>query len=188
MQPIDKFTNIDAVYPTLEAKEEDDILDYVWQFAMIIHPAMPKEVQGLILEGSEAIPTFKERYNNRLIKMPLTYEEYKKDKEIQTALSALQLDKDKFWFAILFIKDYVDGKCWQAFEYGETPASEIKKLFQSISQYEEHPNANCQSPYRPYNISRRTDLILTGEWENHTYHRNRQCYQVHTFMLPRTFG
>ena len=29
MQPIDKFTNIDAVYPTLEAKEEDDILDYV---------------------------------------------------------------------------------------------------------------------------------------------------------------
>ena len=45
MQPIDKFTNIDAVYPTLEAKEEDDILDYVWQFAMIIHPAMPKEVQ-----------------------------------------------------------------------------------------------------------------------------------------------
>ena len=142
MQPIDKFTNIDAVYPTLEAKEEDDILDYVWQFAMIIHPAMPKEVQGGILEGSEAIPTFKERYNNRLIKMPLTYEEYKKDKEIQTALSALQLDKDKFWFAILFIKDYVDGKCWQAFEYEETPASEVKKLFQSISQYEEHPNAN----------------------------------------------
>ena len=89
MQPIDKFTNIDAVYPTLEAKEEDDILDYVWQFAMIIHPAMPKEVQGLILEGSEAMPTFKERYNNGLIEMPLTYEEYKKDKEIQTALSAL---------------------------------------------------------------------------------------------------
>lgn len=76
MQPIDKFTNIDAVYPTLEAKEEDDILDYVWQFAMIIHPAMPKEIQGLILEGSEAMPTFKERYNNRLIEMPLTYEEY----------------------------------------------------------------------------------------------------------------
>ena len=48
MQPIDKFTNIDAVYPTLEAKEEDDILDYVWQFAMIIHPAMPKEVQRAV--------------------------------------------------------------------------------------------------------------------------------------------
>ena len=86
MQPLDKFTNIDAVYPTLEAKEEDSILDYVWQLAMIVHPAMPKKVQGGTLEGSEAMPTFKERYNNRLIEMPLTYEEYKKDKEIQTAL------------------------------------------------------------------------------------------------------
>ena len=163
MQPIDKFTNIDAVYPTLEAKEEDDILDYVWQFAMIIHPAMPKEVQGLILEGSEAMPTFKERYNNGLIEMPLTYEEYKKDKEIQTALSALQLDKDKFWFIILFIKDYVDGKCWQAFEYGETPASEIKKLFQSISQYEEHPNANPLTDHITFNEELTLSLQVNGK-------------------------
>ena len=85
MQPIDKFTNIDAVYPTLEAKEEDDIFRLCLAVCMIIHPAMPKEVQGGTLEGSEAMPTFKERYNNRLIEMPLTYEEYKKDKEIQTA-------------------------------------------------------------------------------------------------------
>lgn len=61
MQPIDKFTNIDAVYPTLEAKEEDSILDYVWQLAMLIHPAMPKEIQGIIFEGSEALPTFKQQ-------------------------------------------------------------------------------------------------------------------------------
>ena len=54
MQPIDKFTNIDAVYPTLEAKEEDDILDYVWQFAMIIHPAMSKEVQGGKIRGKRS--------------------------------------------------------------------------------------------------------------------------------------
>ena len=29
MNPIDKFTNIDAVYPTTDAREEDTILDYV---------------------------------------------------------------------------------------------------------------------------------------------------------------
>lgn len=57
MQPIDKFTNIDAVYPTLEAKEEDSILDYVWQLAMLIHPAMPKEVQGGTLrEAKPCLP------------------------------------------------------------------------------------------------------------------------------------
>lgn len=42
MNPIDKFTNIDAVYPTIDAREEDIILDYVWDFAMLIHPAEPK--------------------------------------------------------------------------------------------------------------------------------------------------
>ena len=66
MNPIDKFTNIDTVYLTFDAKEED-ILDYVWQLAMLIHPATPKKVKGEILEGSEAMPTFKERYNLSLI-------------------------------------------------------------------------------------------------------------------------
>lgn len=43
MNPIDKFTNIDAVYPITDAKEEDTLLDYVWELAMLIHPALPKK-------------------------------------------------------------------------------------------------------------------------------------------------
>ncbi len=143
MQPIDKFTNLDAVYPTTDTREEDTILDYVWDFAMLIHPAMPKIIdERLALEGSCAISTFKRRYNERLIKMPLTYEDYKSNIEIKTAISALHLDSDKFWFAILFIWDYVNGECWQAFELADSPANEIKKLLQTISQYEENTNAN----------------------------------------------
>lgn len=46
MNPIDKFTNIDAVYPITDAKEEDTLLDYVWELAMLIHPALPKKVKG----------------------------------------------------------------------------------------------------------------------------------------------
>ncbi|MDB0719510.1 hypothetical protein [Bacteroides xylanisolvens] len=52
MNPIDKFTNIDAVYPITDAKEEDTLLDYVWELAMLIHPALPKKVKGGALEGS----------------------------------------------------------------------------------------------------------------------------------------
>ena len=80
--------------------------------------------------------------------------------------SALQLDKDKFWFAILFIKDYVDGQCWQALEYGETPASEIKKLFQAISQYEEHPNANPLTDH----ITFKKELTLSLQVNGKTIH------------------
>ncbi|MBD9168943.1 MAG: hypothetical protein EGP71_00660 [Bacteroides thetaiotaomicron] len=143
MNPIDKFTNIDAVYPTIDAREEDIILDYVWDFAMLIHPAEPKIIdERFALEGSCAISVFKRRYNERLIKIPLTYKDYKTNKEIQTAISALQLDVDKFWFAILFIWDYVDGECWQAFERVDSPANEINRLLQTIAQYEVSPNAN----------------------------------------------
>lgn len=143
MNPIDKFTNIDAVYPTTDAREEDIILDYVWDFAMLIHPAEPKIIEErFALEGSYAISTFKRRYNERLIKTPFTYEDYKNNIEIKKAISALQLDINKFWFAILFIWDYVDGECWQAFERGDFPANEVDKLLQAIIQYEENPNAN----------------------------------------------
>lgn len=143
MNPIDKFTNVDAVYYTSDATEEDIILDYVWGFAMLIHSAEPKIIgEGYALEGSYAMPTFKRRYNERLIKMPLTYEAYKANKDIQTAITNLRLDVDQLWFALLFIWDYVDGQCWQAFELGDSPANEIHKLLQTIAQYEVTPNAN----------------------------------------------
>ena len=45
MNPIDKFTNIDAVYPITDAKEEDTLLDYVWELAMLIHPADRKSTR-----------------------------------------------------------------------------------------------------------------------------------------------
>lgn len=134
MNPIDKFTNIDTVYPTFDAKEED-ILDYVWQLAMLIHPAIPKKAKGEILEGSEAMPTFKERYNNKLIKMPLTYEEYKKNKEIQPTLTGLEIDSDKFWFLLLFVWDYTQGQCFNAQEVALSPIGELNNLIKLLSQY-----------------------------------------------------
>ena len=135
MNPINKFTNIDAVYPITDAKEEDTLLDYVWELAMLIHPALPKKVKGGALEGSEALPTFKERYNNRLIKMPLTYEEYKKNKEIQPTLAGLEIDSDKFWFLLLFIWDYTQGQCFNAQELAPSPIGELNSFIRLLSQY-----------------------------------------------------
>lgn len=135
MNPINKFTNIDAVYPITDAREEDTLLDYVWELAMLIHPALPKKVKGGALEGSEALPTFKERYNNRLIKMPLTYEEYKKNKEIQPTLAGLEIDSDKFWFLLLFIWDYTQGQCFNAQELAPSPIGELNSFIKLLSQY-----------------------------------------------------
>lgn len=133
MQPIDKFTNLDAVYYDSDTTKEDIVLDYVWDFAMKIHPAKPMVTDDLILDGSKAIKIFKKRYNERLIEMPLTYKEYKSNQEIQTAISAFGIDVDKFWFALLFIWDYVNGLSWQVYEYKNTPADEIKQLSEIIT-------------------------------------------------------
>ena len=65
MNPIDKFTNIDAVYPTIDAREEDIILDYVWDFAMLIHPAEPKIIdKGLHWRVVVLYPSLKEDTTN----------------------------------------------------------------------------------------------------------------------------
>lgn len=142
MKPVDKFTDLDTVY-WIYANKEDEVLDYVWNFATKIHAAEPMITEdGYQFEGSYAISTFKTRYNNELIKMPLTYEAYKANKDIQTAITNLRLDVDQFWFALLFIWDYVDGRCWQASEYGDYPIKEMKDLIKALSQYEEAPEAN----------------------------------------------
>lgn len=142
MKPVDKFTDLDTVY-WIYAGKEDEVLDYVWNFATKIHAAEPMITEeGYQFDGSYAIGTFKTRYNNELIKMPLTYEAYKANKDIQTAITNLRLDVDQFWFALLFIWDYVDGRCWQASECGDYPIKEMKDLIKALSQYEEAPEAN----------------------------------------------
>lgn len=142
MLPVDKFADLETVY-RIFAGEEDNVLNYVWSFAIVIHSSEPIfSDTGYEFYGSYAIGTFKKRYNERLIKMPFTYEEYKTNKDIQVAITGLGLDVDRFWFSLLFIWDYVDGQCWQAFEYGDPPVYEIRNLIKALSQYEETPDAN----------------------------------------------
>ncbi|RGR92807.1 hypothetical protein [Phocaeicola coprocola] len=173
MQPIDKFTNLDAVYYDSDTTKEDIVLDYVWDFAMKIHPAKPMVIDDLILDGSKAIKIFKKRYNERLIEMPLTYKEYKSNQEIQTAISAFGIDVDKFWFALLFIWDYVNGLSWQVYEYKNTPADEIKQLSEIISKYEDNPNANPLTEH----ITFKQELTLSLQVNGKT---------VHTINSPNT--
>lgn len=40
----------------LTQKEEDTLLDYVWELAMLIHPALPKKVKGGALEEVKPYP------------------------------------------------------------------------------------------------------------------------------------
>lgn len=173
MLPIDKFTNLDAVYYDSDTTKEDIVLDYVWDFAMKIHPAKPMVIDDLVFDGSKTVQIFKKRYNEKLIEIPLTYKEYKSNQEIQSAISAFGIDVDKFWFALLFIWDYVNGLSWQVYEYKNTPANEIKQLSEIISKYEDNPNANPLTEH----ITFKQELTLSLQVNGKT---------VHTINSPNT--
>jgi len=131
--PVDKFTDLETYYP--DVSKEDDILDYIWTLALILLPAAEEYSEYTIL-GSLAISKFKKRYNDRLIDIPLTYDDYIAENEIQTTIKGLGMDPDKFWYALLFIKDYTDGECLPEFGRGDAPINELKKFIETISNYE----------------------------------------------------
>ena len=71
MRPIEKFADIECIYNF--ADKEEQYTEYVWKLAMFLAPAQKEDEP---FEYSYAMPIFKQRYNDRLIKMPWTYEEY----------------------------------------------------------------------------------------------------------------
>lgn len=163
MNPIEKFTNIDAVYYSLESKEEDTILEYVWCFASLINPSEQKKIDNVYFDGSNALPTFKNRYNDNLIKMPFSYNDYCANKEIQAAVTALKMEADKFWYALLFIWDYVNGECWNVFELEESPTNEINNLINIISKYEDNHTSNPLTEHISFNEELSLSLNVKGK-------------------------
>lgn len=71
MRPIEKFADIECIYNFTD--KEEQYTEYVWKLAMFLAPAQKEDEP---FEYSYAMPIFKQRYNDRLIKMPWTYEEY----------------------------------------------------------------------------------------------------------------
>nr|WP_321375790.1 hypothetical protein [uncultured Bacteroides sp.] len=131
--PVDKFIDLETYYQ--DVSKEDDVLEYIWELAMTFFPAT-EDFSEHSQYGSLATSKFKRRYNDGLIDMPLTYETYKANNDIQKTIIGLGMDPDKFWYALLFIKDYTDGECAQEYKKESVPISELKKFIETISNYE----------------------------------------------------
>jgi hypothetical protein len=152
--PVDKFTDLETYYQ--DVSKEDDILDYIWELAITFFPAT-EDFSGHSQHGSLAISKFKRRYNDGLIDMPLTYEAYKANNDIQTTIIGLGMDPDKFWYALLFIKDYTDGECAQEYKKESFPISELRKFVETISNYE---IAECNPLIEEVQFSKEIELSI----------------------------
>ena len=63
----------------------------------------------------------------------ITYEEYIKNEEIQKLLKELELDKDKFWFLILFAYDYSESLCINGVDVAPSAYEQLQTLINAIN-------------------------------------------------------
>lgn len=131
MKPIDKFIDVDNIYDF--ADRDCEYTDYVWKLAMTIMSDVDEENE---IYCCYSMPIFKKRFNDRLIKMPLSYEDYINNTDIQETIKGIGYDVDKFWFALLFIWDYSQGECFQAPELTDYSCRELSLLAALIQKHE----------------------------------------------------
>lgn len=119
------------------------LLEYVQQIANKIYPCFfypffdPATGQplGIMKTLSYGADIFAKRYFDGEIDLSFK-EKYETANAMLATIEGFGIDKDKFWYLILFLKDFVDG-----FAYGgeliDTPIMEIEKIIQFLRNQEE---------------------------------------------------
>ena len=80
-----------------------------------------------------AIETFEDRYNEKKISCVYKYEEYIKDKNLQSTIIGLGLNPDAFWLLIMFCYDYACDVCFTGLRYIESPKRKIENFLTKAS-------------------------------------------------------
>lgn len=129
IKPIDKFTLDKYV------KEEDDLLEYVEMLGCKCHPDWDFDKDGnYVFMGTTVTQEFKKRYNARILEVPYKFEKYIQYEDVQNTLEALNIDREKFWYLLLFVSDYIYGSCLEGVKVKEAPQILVEKLMQQIGK------------------------------------------------------
>ena len=87
-----------------------------------------------VFMGTTVTQEFKKRYNAKVLNAHYTFEKYLQDKDVQNTLEALNIDKEKFWYLLLFVSDYIHGSCLEGAKVKEAPKLLVEKLMQHIGK------------------------------------------------------
>ena len=108
---------------------EFDEFEYVYDYAYDNFPSV--DYDGMYIDFSKAF-IFINRYNNNQIQIGIKYEDYLKDEELQETIDAFGLDKEKFWYLILFILDYSTCFSYNKVPDVLSPKNQLEKLSNKI--------------------------------------------------------
>lgn len=93
-----------------------------------------EEHRNRVVGATDCMIIFKDRYNKRLLTIQPLYDKYLKEREIQSLLSHLELDVDKFWLLLLFIFDYCESMFYQGITMKLTPWEQLCQLADMINK------------------------------------------------------
>lgn len=88
---------------------------------------------------------FVERFNGKHLTHYFTYQKYIENTDIQKLIKFFELDRDKFWFLLLFIYDYSESLCINGYDVAPCANEQLYKMSQAILQivkgFDEHAGA-----------------------------------------------
>lgn len=88
---------------------------------------------------------FVERFNGKHLTHYFTYQKYIENTDIQELIKFFELDRDKFWFLLLFIYDYSESLCINGYDVAPCANEQLYKMSQAILQivkgFDEHAGA-----------------------------------------------
>ena len=137
MKPIDKFE---------WTWEERELLEYAIMMNGVCsygnqHGWLPEigmgelssnEFKDKVCPFPPAIEIFSNRYNRRELTNYFTYENFLKQNEILEYLAYFGLDKDKFWFMLLFAYDFAESVCLNGISVADSAFEQLQKFVDTI--------------------------------------------------------
>ena len=114
----------------------------------------------LAISLSESQQLFAKRYNEKVLPSFLDYDDYLGNGIIQKLVNGLSLDKDKFWFFILFVYDYSVNQCLGAPLMRNSVEEQIYYLQEKIQSYLQGSN---QAPFTlTFCVGKKKDSVVVN--------------------------
>lgn len=149
------------------------LYDYVFEIGNTECPSWQDDSQGELYQtDSERAWDFVHQWEDGKLQFPFTKDQYLANEPIVRSLRAMEIDLEKFWYAMLFVYDLVRERTEGVMEL---PVSDFDQLRSFIKYLIDHPDAKIKvwagrshgvTMDSPLTIKRLRDILTynSGKW------------------------
>ena len=129
----------------------------------------------------EAMDIFEERYNLGEIPCRYKYEDYIKDKQLQTTIEGLKLALMRFWLLVMFLFDYAYSICLSGFTIKDSAQRRIEKLIKlSTDDEDSEMSLSISTSNGKMDIEDSRTISILMKWIKQGYDRDEEAIKGYT--------